>query len=503
MPIDPAAVQWDSSAPASPIDPAHVQWEGGAPPGASKPAPHVLGPWASAFVRPAAEGVAVYPLMAMDAGVAARNLGGDLANKALGRPPTPDYELPSQMFQQALDRYTSKPRGVGKAAEFVNSVLAGGFINPEGVGIRAIDAIPGKALAEPGAREAILREAQQVGYRIPPSERASLLAKGGEQLEGISSKAALARTLTADNQKVTDRLAKTALGLPDDGKDLTEASIEQVREHAASAYDQVAQLGDIRTDDQMLDDLTAVGSEFSKIDRAFPNEPGIAPSEAGGVDASRIEAVKGKYLQPQFTAREAIDAMRTLRKQAATNLKVYDPEKNALGLVQRQISDAFEARLERAADEANRPDLLAQFRTARKRIAQTYVVQNAFNEATGHVSAGKIAQQGAAGAPLTDELQTIARAQQTFPRVMRDSDKLGGEPMFSVVDFLAAAGGYLHSPSLALAILARPALRAGLRQASRSPIGRGPSPATAAAVERLGRAAPGMAAAGVLDQGGP
>ena len=52
--------------------------------------------------RAVATGVAALPLMAMDAGVASRNLIGDWANKELGQPASQDYELPSKEFQDAL-----------------------------------------------------------------------------------------------------------------------------------------------------------------------------------------------------------------------------------------------------------------------------------------------------------------------------------------------------------------------------------------------------------------
>jgi hypothetical protein len=100
----------------------------------------------SAAVRPIIRGVSSLPLLAMDAGVAARNLGSNLSE---GIMPTladfnpfaktggsrQEYELPSAEFNRQLDTYTRPPEGfVGKGSELVSSVLAGARLplTPEG-----------------------------------------------------------------------------------------------------------------------------------------------------------------------------------------------------------------------------------------------------------------------------------------------------------------------------------------------------------------------------------
>lgn len=456
---------------------------GGAP--QQPEAPHPLGPWASAAVRPMAEGVAALPMLAMDTGVAARNILGDAGRKALGWTATPDYEMPSQMFQESLDQWTTKPEGIGKAAEFVSSALAGGFINPTGIGVKALDEVPAQM-----GRQAVVREAHQVGYNLPPSETGHAV---GSMLESMAGKPKLEREVSAKNSEVTNRLVKTALGLHPDHPPLSPDVLTAIRSEASKPYDALAQTGEVKADKEFLDDVAGAGATFSKVDRAFPNEPGIAPKEGSGVDASQIEQLKGKYFQPRFTAQEAIDAMRQLRSDASMNLKVYDPNRNALGMVQRQISDAFEARLGRHAETTGNKGLVDQLRKARVRIAQTYAVEDAMNKATGNVSALSLARLFQNGAPLTGELQTIARAGLAFPKAMKDVDKLGKEGEFSVVDFLVAAGAYLHNPSLAVAVVARPGIRKALqtKMAQRMATA-GPS----VGGQAIQQAAPGMMAGG-------
>ena len=100
----------------------------------------------SAAIRPIVRGVTSLPMLAMDAGVAARNLGSNLSE---GIMPTfadfnpfaktggsrQEYQLPSSEFNRQLDTYTRAPEGfVGKGSELVSSVLAGARLplTPEG-----------------------------------------------------------------------------------------------------------------------------------------------------------------------------------------------------------------------------------------------------------------------------------------------------------------------------------------------------------------------------------
>src|SRR6185312_4343567 len=83
--------------------------------------------------RVGATALAGVPLMAMNAGVASRNILGDAYNKAVGNPATPDYELPGKTFEDILDAHTTAPQSLlGKAAEFLGtSVLSGKLPMPE------------------------------------------------------------------------------------------------------------------------------------------------------------------------------------------------------------------------------------------------------------------------------------------------------------------------------------------------------------------------------------
>lgn len=453
----------------------------------------VLGPWASAAVRPIVKGVTALPAMAADALSGFKDIAtGNIDTSSVkgfffG---APGHRNPSQDIDDALDRYTMRPDTfVGKASEFVSSLLTGGMINPEGIGLRAAyGEMAGVNAAANTGRTAVVREAKQAGFKMEPE------GVIGNTMASASGKAHLQRDLSRFNSERTQTLTKLALDHPTDHP-LSYDALDQIRENYSRPYDVLASTGMVRADEGFMEDVSTAGAQFSKVDRAFPNEPGVAT--VGGPDASQIEALKGKYFQPQFTARESIDAMRQLRKDASANLRNYDPTKNALGLVQRQIADAFESRLERHAADAGMPQLVPQFRASRVRIAQSYAVQDAMNRATGEVSALDLSRLYENGAPLTGELQTIARAASAEPRAFQDAWKIGKEGQFSTIDFLVAAGAYLHNPSLGAAIIARPAMRKMLMSRMAQRMG-GQSGGQA-----LEGALPGMAAPAIHGAGFP
>src|ERR1700749_2142236 len=80
--------------------------------------------------RAIATGVSALPALAMDAGVATRNIVGDAYNKLTGKPATPDYEMPSAMFQKSLtDLGVPEPKtAIEKGTGLVESALSGGAI---------------------------------------------------------------------------------------------------------------------------------------------------------------------------------------------------------------------------------------------------------------------------------------------------------------------------------------------------------------------------------------
>lgn len=390
-------------------------------------------------------------------------------------------KLPSERTREDLDRFLPPPKDtLSRGAETASSLILGAAAGPQG------ELKGGAELANFGREEA-LRAAHRAGYKIAPSEAGD--AAIGQALQSASGKARLERELRTGNQEVTNRLSKLALDLHPDHPPLDSEVMTEVRDEAGRAYEALRQLpGKVRTDQPLLEEIANAGGDFSKLDRAFPREPGIGQEE---IDRSMIEREKGRWLQPEFSPGEAVDAMRQLRQDASRLLKTRKMQDWSLGMVKRQIAEAMAQRLERYAGEQNQPRLVDALRSARERIAKSHVVEDALNETTGDVDALHIASAYHAGAHLTDELELIAQSGQAFRRSVGRAD-YGGEGPFSVVDALLGIGGAMHNPALASAILLRPATRAALKSgAYQSSLVPSATSSTVTGISRTGAAAVG------------
>lgn len=361
---------------------------------------------ASAAVRPIAKGIAALPLMAMDAGVSARNLLTgklDFSNSWLGQAKPDAATLPSDTFNQALDHYTLPPSGAGKVAEFVSSALVGSRIpSPQ-----AAQQAPANFVkpAENLVRQATLQNSQNAGYVVPPATtNPSLLTN---ILESAGGKIATAQDAAIKNQDITNSLARRALGLPNDAQ-LTQQSLAALRANAGNAYDILRGAGKVTTDSQFMDDLAKVASKFTGTEKDFPE---LAQSEITDV----VKAVGKK----EFDSGSAVDLLSILRDRAN---RAYGAGDKALGGAYKSISNAIENVIERnlSTQGESGADLLKGFRDARQLIAKTYSVEKAFNPSTGNVSAQKLATQLTNGKPLSGSLKTAAQFGQAFPKAARE-----------------------------------------------------------------------------------
>lgn len=411
--------------------------------------------------RSVVQGVASLPLMAIDAGVAARNLA---TNVARGDMPTladfnpfakeggsrMEYELPSATFNRALtDVGIPEPRTTSeKVGGFIQSVLAGARIPAPQTATQAPAGFVGPALSP---TQEILREGQRAGYVVPPATASqSIVAKGVESLAG---KASTAQAASIKNQEVTNTLVRKALGL---GKDqpITVSALEDLRATAGKVYDTISKSGEVVADTQYLDDLAKLGRSADEIAAAFPGANVGATKQIGDLVDS--------LLQDRFNSKAALQYLRELRKQASGNLSgmnAADPAKQALGMAQREAASTLEDLIGRHLANQGQADLAESFSTARRLIAMSHSVEAALNESTKNVSATKLAQQLAKGKPLSGELELAGRFAQAFPKASKEITE--SMPGASPLDWMAAIAttiGAQHPAGL-LVVGARPAAR--------------------------------------------
>lgn len=401
--------------------------------------------------RAIATGVGALPLTAMDAGVASRNMIGDAANKALGKPATPDYDMPSDMWQQSMDQMgLPRPQGaVEKGIGLAEAGMAGG-------------AVPGPAVA--GASKEFVSPAESAtaqrlspvsagmkeGYVVPPSTTNPTLTN--QTLETVSGKVATQQAASAKNQAVTNSLAKRALGISPD-QPITPDALAAIRSSAAKDYQAISQAGTISMDDAFKTQVQGVLSKFNKTAEEMPS---LANKD--------IEPVAQDLLgKSEFSADALLGAVKGLRNKADMAFRTGD---GSTGSAYKQLAGAVEDSIDRNLSSRSDvdPGLVDNFRSARQRIAMSHTVEDALNPATGNVIASKLAGAVKRGEPLSGDLATIGNFAASVPKAVKEPLDSNISHLGMAVPFMTETAGALAGhPGLGLMGLGVPAARMASR----------------------------------------
>ena len=149
-------------------------------------------------------------------------------------------------------------------------------------------------------------------------------------------------------------------------------------------------------------------------------------------------------------------------------------------MAQRKAATAIEDLIDRKLTEAGKPELVKQWRDARRDIARTYDAEAAFNDVSGNFSARQLAKMYERDSPLSGGMRQVAKTARAFEGSMRDVDKMRDVTELSFADgLLGTIGGTLGGSGAGLAgglpgaglVFARPAIRRGLLA---KPMQRGP-----------------------------
>jgi hypothetical protein len=252
--------------------------------------------------------------------------------------------------------------------------VAGGALT--GLGNKIASSIEQKQLAnellksQNATRDKTIQETLNVGYKIPPAETNPSFAN--RTLESFAGKINTAQSLSANNQEITNKLAKQALGLPD-SVSLSDEVLNNVRQQAGRAYQQIADL-----DPHLAQDIEKLK---------------VAKNEANA-----YYKLYGRSAHP-----EDLKKAQELRNQA----------------------NQIETWIEDAVTNYGQPELLNNLRNARTQIAKTYEVENALNNATGNVNARSLAKSFNKDAPLSGELATIGKFGAAFPKYTQPVEQIG------------------------------------------------------------------------------
>lgn len=421
-------------------------------------------------------GVTGLPGMAADAAMAAINLG---------IPQQYRQQMPTQAFQNLLTQagFPEPETGSERFAGMIQSALSGSRIPVPAMGKQAPDGF------EP--RPSLARQAfatgRQEGYVVPPATvRAGIRSR---LLEGISGKAATQQEASLRNQEVTNRLAAQSLGLPPN-EPITQSALKSIRDRAGEVYAQIRQSGRITSDNQYKNDLLKITQEIADIGEDFKG------ANVGARD-DVFDLIK-TLNQNEFSSNAAVTYLRSLRDDAAANLRSEGAKLQSLGRAQKKAAEALESAILRHLERTGQGDLAKQFSNARTLIAKSYDVEEATNLATGNVRASQLAKMLANQEPLSGELAIIGRMGATFPRATQEIRESPGVSAADIYGSLLGTGtlfaGGLGGGSLAA--LGLPLARMATRSAILS--GSGQSVLTQPYTGIPGRAAPTIA--GLLSQ---
>lgn len=249
-----------------------------------------------------------------------------------------------------------------------------------------------------------IRQSIDAGYVLPPNIVNPSLKN--QTIESFSGKQATQQIFSAKNEDVTGGLVRKALGMADDAP-LSRGAMEDLRRTAGKPYAEVSNL---------------------------------SPQAAGDLKALK-------------TARSDADGWFSAYNRSAR------PDDLAKAKEYRELSNSLEEKLQGHAQEAGRPDLIPSLVAARKKIAQTYTVQRALNDADGSINAKVFARLHEKGSPLSDGLETIGRFASAFPTVAKTSAQVGSPAahnLKSIASLLMGGAGFAAGGPLAIAAGAVP-----------------------------------------------
>lgn len=369
-----------------------------------------------------------------------RSLASTLGTAGLGTLARPTSQL-GQTIQQAftanaptqfaastgggLSQAAVQELGGGPIAQTIaglgGSLAGAGIVKPKVVG-------PSTKQLQNVERDKTLELGKQVGYVALPSDVGG--GKIARTLEGISGKLKTEELASAKNQQVTNNLTRKYLGLPEEAP-LTLETLENARESVYPAYDAIRNTGSINLGNN---------NPFSNIVTGVNKV-------AGGKNAL-MQDIPDSYA---IDADTAIQKLRELRSdgnayiKSGTNIMKPNPKEVLRGKKYLAEAEKLEKAIENHVTKLGQPELINEFRDARRYIAKTYTVEKALNPQLGSVDAKKIAKDLNKGAPITDELSIVGKYATAFPKVNKTVSDTP-TPLTVADLFGASLGGFLFGP---------------------------------------------------------
>jgi hypothetical protein len=318
-------------------------------------------------------------------------------------------QLPTDAQSEMMDKYLGKPQtGLEKGAVALGS-LAVGSRDPLMMGLSSKIMGPKPLYKAPpppsptSVKADTIAEARAAGLKIPPSmAQGSVPARFAEDL---SSKPQVARMANAANIDTLNAIAAKEAGLPA-GTPLTHDTLNTaINQTYKEGYGPLADLGTITTGSKYRKALDSALEEYNNMEKSFP---GTGPQE--------IPDVVNKYRVRSFDSTSIAPTLEQLRKDSSA---AYQADKPAVGRAYKNVANAIEDAIDLNVAK-RQPDLIKDFRAARRLIAKQAAVRDMVVEGSGNVNPATLAARyGKHPERYTEGLATIGKFAKAFPQLAR------------------------------------------------------------------------------------
>ena len=165
--------------------------------------------------------------------------------------------------------------------------------------------------AQNEVRDEVVEQAQSAGYSFPPTQVDNSIKN--KTLEGVSGKLMTEKKAAFQNQTVTNRLAKSAIGLSED-EPITEGAIKSIRRQAGEAYNAVKNARSAyQADDLFKQDINRIMADYDDLISEFPSR-----------EVAAINGLKDDLAKNSFGGKAVVNFVRQLRKDATAHFKAFD-----------------------------------------------------------------------------------------------------------------------------------------------------------------------------------
>ncbi len=220
------------------------------------------------------------------------------------------------------------------------------------------------------------------------------------------------------NEATIPKAVRADLEIPKN-KPLNTESIKAVRAEKGAPYAEVAKIGRMAADEQLMRDINSAYSFKGNTPNVAALLKKDVPTLIDDVNSALVGGFNGK---------DALDLSRKYRKESSTIYKKMEPsvEELALADAKKSISQAIEARVERGLIELDRAqpnqgygDLATRFKGARTYIAKSHVYENSMHGTTGVTDMSKLAKIASKENALTGTLADLSEIASFFPQSVK------------------------------------------------------------------------------------